>query len=145
MINSIKRNSKYSLLSLLLLFASCDPQLVDEIPFVIVEIDINLNNTEYLDLNREGGYVYILGGVRGIILYRAGTEEYRAFERNSPINALDACSIIDVDDSGLFMVDPCHNVFFDFDGRPISGNSFPMRQYQTILDGNWLYIRNGTI
>lgn len=125
-----------------LVTSSCEPQLQNEIPYAFVEIDINLNDTEYLDLNLEGGYVYILGGVRGIILYRAGEEEYRAFERNSPVNPMAACSTIDVDASGLFMVDPCHNVFFDFDGFPISGNSFPMIQYSTILDRNWLYIRN---
>jgi hypothetical protein len=126
------------------MFGSCEPQLQDEIPYVLVEIDVNLNNTEFFDLSNDGGYVYILGGVRGIIIYRENENDYRAFERNSPIDAFAACSTIDVDASGLFMVDPCHNVFYDFEGLPISGNSLPLRQYETILDRNWLYIRSGS-
>ena len=136
------RLNQLGLLIGILIYSSCDPQLQDEIPYVPVEIDINLNNTEYLELSTDGGFVYILGGVRGIIIYRVNRNEYRAFERNSPINATAACSIVDVDDSGLFMVDPCHNVLYDFEGLPISGNSLPLRQYETILDQNWLYIRN---
>jgi len=140
---TFKRINQLGSLIVVLTFGSCEPQLQDEIPYVLVEIDINLNNTEYVDLFNDGGYVYILGGVRGIIIYRASENDYRAFERNSPIDASAACSIIDVDTSGLFMVDPCHSVFYDFEGLPISGNSLPLRQYETILDKNWLYIRSG--
>ena len=141
---TFKRVNQFGILIVVLMLGSCEPQIQDEIPYVIVEIDVNLNNTEYLDLFRDGGYVYILGGVRGIIIYRANENDYRAFERNSPIDASAACSTIDVDSSGFFMVDPCHNVFYDFEGLPISGNSLPLRQYETILDKNWLYIRSGS-
>ena len=133
-----------SLLGLCLVLQGCEPQIQNEIPYAFVEIDINLNDVEFDDLRLDGGYVYILGGVRGIIIYRVSEQEYRAFERNSPVNATAACSIIDVDASGLFLVDPCHNVYFDFSGEPISGNSLPLLQYATILDRNWLYIRNST-
>ena len=126
----------------IVVFAGCEPQIQNEIPYVFVEIDINLNDIEFNDLRTDGGYAYILGGVRGIIIYRASEDEYRTFERNSPVNSSAACAVIDVDISSLFMVDPCHNVFFDFNGQPISGNSLPMLQYAAILDGNWLYIRN---
>lgn len=138
---------KNRLLTLILMiisltFLGCEPQIDDQIPFAFVEIDINLNNAEYFDLQLNSGYVYILGGVRGIIVYRENENTYRAFERNSPVDPLGACSIVDVDSSGLFMVDHCHGVFFDFHGMPISGGSFPLRQYSVILDQNWLYIRS---
>lgn len=134
-----------SLLGLCLVLGGCEPQIQYEIPYAYVEIDINLNDIEFDDLRLDGGYAYILGGVRGIIIYRVSEQEYRTFERNSPVNATAACSIIDVDASGLFLVDPCHNVYFDFDGQPISGNSLPLLQYAAILDLNWLYIRNSTL
>ena len=124
--------------------SSCDPQIEDGIPLAFVEIDINLNQSDYLDLRRDGGYVYILGGVKGIILYRESPEVYRAFERNSPVNPSQACAIVDVDQSGLFIVDPCSGATFDFDGLPSNGISrFPLRIYATTLDNNWLYIRSG--
>ena len=122
--------------------SGCEPQLQDQIPYALVEIDINLNDNEYLDLQVDGGFVYILGGVRGLILYRVNESEYRAFERNSPVDASNACSTIDVDGSGLFMIDHCHNILFDFEGTPISGSAPRMRQYSTLLDRNWLYIRS---
>jgi len=131
------------LVLLMTTISGCDPQLEDQIPYAFVEIDINLNDSEFFDLRLDGGYVYIFGeGVRGLILYRASEEEYRAFERNSPVDVLNACSTIDVDASGLFMIDYCHNILFDFNGVPISGVAPLMRQYSTLLDRNWLYIRS---
>ena len=127
----------------LLVFSSCEPQIQNEIPFVFVEIDINLNNVEFVDLQKDGGFVYILGGVRGIILYRKNLTTYKAFERNSPVNSSSVCAVLDVDESDLFIIDPCSQALFDFDGTPINGISpFPLRQYITILDNNWLYIRS---
>ena len=124
------------------LFA-CQPQEVDMIPYAIVEIDINLHNTEYHDLQRDGGYVYILGGVKGIIIYRENEQTFRAFERNSPVNPTLACAVVDVDQSNLFIIDPCSSAIFDFEGNPTNGISpFPLRQYITILEDNWLYIRS---
>jgi len=131
------------ILSALLVIGACEPQVVDTIPFVFVEIDINLNNAEYQDLQRDKGYVYILGGVKGIIIYRENSETYRAFERNSPVNPTLACAVVDVDASSLFIIDPCSGATFDFDGNPINGISpLPLYQYITILDNNWLYIRS---
>ena len=66
--------------------SGCDPQVEDGIPYAFVEIDLNLSQSDYLDLRRDGGFVYILGGVRGIIIYRENQDRYWAFERNSPVN-----------------------------------------------------------
>lgn len=122
---------------------SCDPQRQDLIPYAFVEIDINLNLTTYLDLHRDGGFVYELGGVKGIIIYRESATVYRAFEQNSPVNAVNVCAIVEVDQSGLFLIDHCSSATFDFEGNPSNGiSAFPLRQYTTILDHNWLYIRS---
>lgn len=136
----------YFLLLLLgLMLQSCEPQRIDNIPYAFVEIDINLNLTAYLDLQRDGGYVYILGGVKGIIIYRESATVYRAFEQNSPVNPTNVCAIVVVDTSNLFLIDQCSRAIFDFNGNPTNGISqFPLRQYTTILDKNWLYIRSET-
>lgn len=122
---------------------SCDPEVYDGIPYVFVEIDINLNQTSYLDLQRDGGFVYIMGGVKGIIIYRKDADTYYAFEQNSPVNPSAACAIVEVDESQLFIIDHCSQAIFDFEGNPSNGISrFPLKQYLTILDNNWLYIRS---
>jgi hypothetical protein len=132
-----------TILSFALLLQSCEPQRIDLIPYTFVEIDINLNLTTYLELQRDGGFVYEMGGVKGIILYRENNTTYRAFEQNSPVNAALACAIVEVDDSQLFIIDHCSQAIFDFEGNPSNGISlFPLRQYTIILDKNWLYIRS---
>ncbi len=127
----------------LLVIISCDPEVYDGIPYAFVEIDINLNLTTYFDLQRDGGFVYIIGGLKGIILYRENENTYRAFEQSSPVNPTAACAIVEVDESQLFLIDRCSNAVFDFEGNPTNGvSAFPLKQYITILEGNWLYIRS---
>ena len=129
--------------SFLVFQTSCEPQIIDGIPFAFVEIDVNLNQSDFVDLRRDGGFVYILGGVKGIILYHENENSYWAFERNSPVNPTSACAIVDVDQSGLFIIDPCSGATFDFTGTPTNGIArFPLRTYGTTLDNNWLYIRS---
>ena len=98
----IIKKARLLLGSALVIFAlsslcSCDPEVYDGIPYVFVEIDINLNLTDYLDLQRDGGFVYIMGGVKGIIIYRKNVTTYYAFEQNSPVNPSAACAIVEVD------------------------------------------------
>jgi len=123
--------------------SSCNTEVYDGIPYAFVEIDINLNQTNYLDLQRDGGFVYIMGGVKGIIIYRKNATSYNAFEQNSPVNPSAACAIVEVDVSQLFLIDYCSQAIFDFEGNPSNGISrFPLKQYKTIIDNNWLYIRS---
>jgi len=131
---------------LLLLFISVQYQcnedpLIDLIPQVFVEETINLNNFEYSQLNNLGGFVYITGGVRGIIIYRKSTNEYLAFERNCTYQPFDACANVKVDESTLFMIDTCCSSTFSFDGIPTGGPAqIPLRQYRTFLDHSLLTI-----
>ena len=126
------------------LFWSCessDPQ--DQIPTAIVNETINLTNQQYLDLQFVGGHVEISGGVRGIILYHASNNEYRAFERNCSYDPLNACAQVAVDGSRLFMVDTCCTSTFSFDGLPTGGPAgLPLRLYTTVLQGDFLTITN---
>ncbi len=46
------RSKIASLLLATVLISSCEPQRTDVIPYVFVEIDINLNLTDYLDLRQ---------------------------------------------------------------------------------------------
>lgn len=120
---------------------STDPQ--DQIPAVIVNETINITNQQYLNLQFVGGHVNINGGVRGITIYRASTNEYRAFERNCSFEPLNTCARVEVDGSGFFFIDPCCSSTFDFQGFPTGGPaSLPLREYLTLLDGNFLTITN---
>ena len=127
--------------SLLIACESSGPE--DQIPAAIVNETINLTNQQYLSLQFVGGNVTISGGVRGIIIYHASNNEYRAFERNCSYEPLNTCARVEVDGSGLFLIDSCCTSTFNFDGFPTGGPaSLPLRLYPTILQGDLLTIIN---
>ena len=120
----------------------------DAIPFLpFSDVYVNLSNPEYFALQQVGNYVYLNGeGVKGIILYRAGANEFRAFERNCSFTPNDACSTVEVDGTGLRLIDPCCGSVFDFDGEPISGPAWrPLRQYRAEMGGTEVVISDEII
>jgi hypothetical protein len=115
----------------------------DQIPVAIVNETINLTNQQYLNLQFVGGHVAISGGVRGIIVYHASNNQYRAFERNCSFDPLNTCARVEVDGSSLFLIDSCCTSTFNFEGFPTGGPAnLPLRLYNTILQGNLLTITN---
>ena len=133
---------------LLLLFlvglASCGKDTVaPDIPYALVNEQINLTNIQYNKLKQDNGFVYLNGGVRGIIIVRRSASQYLALERTCSYKPGDACAKVEVDASGLFLIDPCCNSQFDLTGQVTAGPaSYRLRQYATTLQGNFLYISN---
>ena len=118
----------------LILAFSCskDTNLISPIPDVIVREQLNLNSSEALPLkSRDGTFVYIKGGLKGIIVYRRSQDNFLAFERKSPYRLEDSCGIISGHSSYLYMIDSCHNCTFDWQGQPTGGPCKDiMKQYQ---------------
>lgn len=137
--------NRFAVLYLALLsLVSCTPDLSDDAipwqPFDV--ISINLNLPEYVDLKTDGRYVYIDGGVRGIILYRKNASTYLAYERNCSYQPNSACATVDVHVSTLYMLCSCCSSTFDLStGLPTSGPAWrPLQQYETSLNGSTLTI-----
>ncbi len=128
----------------LLLLAACGPQpIADPIPYVPVNVLIDLNNLRYQPLRFDRGFVYENGGVRGLILYRRAASTYIAFERACTYHPTNACGRVDVDASGFFMRCPCCGSIFDFDGNPTGPPAFvPLVRYRTSLSGSLLSVTN---
>lgn len=137
------------LLILLTTLGSCTPDLTDDpIPYLpFSPIQINLNLPEYIKLRSDRGSVYIEGGVQGIILYRENATTYLAYERNCSFQPNNACVIVEIDQSTLFMLDPCCSSTFDFStGLPTGGPAWrPLRRYETILNGSELTITDNMV
>ena len=109
---------------LMLALASCSDEanLVSPVADVNVREQLNLNSIEAQPLkSRDGTWVYINGGIKGIIIYRRSTDNYVAFERQSPYKMEEACSIITPHSSSLYMEDVCHGCTFSWEGRPTGG------------------------
>lgn len=134
---------------LLLTLAGCTPDVSDDaIPRVsFPDINIELTLPAYNSLKTNGGYKYISGGVRGIIVYRITDGNYVAFERNCSYHPNDACATVNVDGSTLFMVDPCCQSTFSFpNGQPTGGPAIrDLNQYSTSVSGTTLTITDDVI
>ena len=142
---NIKTCFSFVLLLNLFLFSSCDENK-NPIPTVYVDIYIDLNDTQYYDLQSVGGYVYITGGVNGILIYRSSADEFRAYDRTCPYDP-DIGRVI-VNDARLNAVDSvgCKSEFsLLLDGAVSQGPSqFPLKAYTCIYDINAqiLHIKN---
>ncbi len=131
---------------LFITFVSCLDDNVDSnrfLPNVSVNQTIDLNLPQYVNLHITGGYAYAEGGIRGLIIYNTGTG-YVAFDRACPHIELQACSTMEVDDSGLFMVCPCDDERFQIiNGAPENGNiRYSARAYTVTINGSILTIRS---
>jgi hypothetical protein len=143
---SIYKILRYTFLVLLflLLTPQCKKDKQDEIPYVYVNFYINVNSTQYLGLNNIGGYVYVTGGVRGIIIYRRSTDEFMAYDRDCPYQPSNANAIIDVDASAVMAIDSsCGSQFLLLDGSIVKGPAtIFLKQYHTTFDGTTLHVFN---
>lgn len=132
-------------LTLLLGFGSCqneNPRV--DIPFRFVNEQIPINSIQYQKLWNPGGHVLLPGaGYKGIIVVNAGGNIYKAYERACTFDPRAECSLIEMDETELFLIDHCCNSSFNLQGIPIGGPaSIPLLEYQTIIDGNMLIISN---
>ncbi|NPA67553.1 MAG: hypothetical protein GXO50_02980 [Chlorobi bacterium] len=135
------------LLSNIVFFSSCDEN-TGSVPDVYVDIYLEYidSDPQYSDLRTTGGYIYITGGVSGIIVYRSSPEEFRAYDRACPYDP--DCGRVTVDDANFYAVDTlcCGSKFsLLLDGAVSQGPAqFPLKQYNCIYDPNTqvLHIKN---
>ncbi len=127
-----------------LALVSCDKNNNDGVPYVAVNIDIYPANPVYSQLNAVGGWVYVNGGSRGLIIYRFTQDEFHAYDRHCPYQPLNSCGKVKVDTDNITAVDTCcGSKFIIVDGSVINGPAgIPLKQYQCFYDGTTLHISN---
>ncbi len=139
-------NTIFLLVALFSIFACTKDNPVDEIiPYANVNFTINPASIQYDNLNIVGNFAYVTGGYRGIILYHASLNEYKAFERTSPYDfPNDFECRVKVDESGLIAVDECSgSKYILLDGSPFEGPAtLPLKQYNAVFDGVNLHVFN---
>ncbi|MBS1488116.1 MAG: hypothetical protein JST43_11070 [Bacteroidetes bacterium] len=111
------------------------------------DITVNLTFPQFQRLKTDGGFVYLDGGLKGIILYRSGEGAFNAYDRACPYHPSANCATVQVDGSTLYMVDRCCNSSFSFpDGQPTGGPAVrPLIQYRIEISGNTLKISDEII
>jgi nitrite reductase/ring-hydroxylating ferredoxin subunit len=128
------------------LIASCDKAQAPVIPEVPVYLVIYPNDPIYFDVQTVGGWMYIGGGFRGILLYRVSVDQFAAYERACPGAPEADCGQIQVDlSSNITAYCPCDSTsYLLLDGSQVSGPGpgRPLKAYGTDWDGNRLTIFN---
>ncbi|MFM1875857.1 MAG: hypothetical protein RL266_1594 [Bacteroidota bacterium] len=132
------------LLTVLICSNSCERRNASGIPYVPVNYQLTVSNPEFVPLMAVGGWLYISGGSRGIIVFRASPEEFKAFDRHCTFQVEENCRVnVDNTDITAFDSECCESKFLLFDGAPIDGPApVGLHQYNTQFDGNTLFIFN---
>lgn len=107
------------------------------VPVIPTDMTININLPTYNSLIGVGGWCYVVGGSKGIVVYRRSLDEFVAFDRHSPANdGLCANPLVIDDDNNLQLIDSCNNAVFSLvDGSPIANSEFGLRAYVTFFNG----------
>ena len=144
----MKKCFLYSLVCFLILLCSYSckkKKSTDEyIPYVTVDFYIAVSNPQFISLSAVGGWVYVTGGSRGIVIYRKSNDEFVAFDRHCPYMPENVCGQIEVSASSTIAIDSCcGSQFLLIDGSVIKEpSSYPLLKYQSIFDGNQLHVFN---
>lgn len=126
-----------SLLTIVVLMG-CNANRNHPVPNVPFDVTIDLTLPTYDDLQGVGGYAFVNAGSRGVIVYRRGVDEFVAFDRHSPADPGGDCPQPLTPDANNFLLlnDTCSGAQFSlFDGSPVSGSDFGLRQYATAWGG----------
>ena len=124
--------------------SSCKDEENNNIPLVQVDFVINIDDPDYLNLKTIGGSVEVIGGSRGILLYRLSNETINAFDRHCTFQPSNTCAIISADPSSITATDHCCGSVFLLSTGDVSQPpaSTPLKQYNTNFDGTTLRVFN---
>lgn len=113
----------FLLISVILLTGCKDDDENERVPRIATDITLNLDLPEYQILLNPGGWIYLTGGSRGIIVYRVNLEEFSAFDRHCTYNVPEACRVSVDEESGITATDNqcCGSQFELITGNVIEG------------------------
>jgi nitrite reductase/ring-hydroxylating ferredoxin subunit len=135
--------TRYIFILLVLFGISCGKNQT-QIPNVLVDITVNINNPSYMTLTAVGGYMYFSGGSRGIVVFRSTNDEFNAFDRHCSYEPEETCGVLSVQSDNVTMKCACcASVFSLYYGSLQSGPAVqPIKRYNTTFDGTTLRVYN---
>lgn len=132
------------LFSLLLFTLGCKEDDSHEgiIPNVPVNFTLQPDGIDFISISGHRYYDY--EGYRGVVIYRIDQMNFQAYERCCPYDPEEDCARVEVDASGIILIDSCCMSSYNIlDGMPLSGPSnIPLKQYFADFDGTTLHVYN---
>jgi len=122
----------------------CNKRKNTVIPYTPVNVYIYPSDPNFNKLNTPGGWTYINGGSRGIIVYRRSNEEFVAYDRHCTYDTENSCGQVEVTATQITAIDSCcMSEFVLTDGSVVkSPATAPLQAYQVSYNGNELHIFN---
>lgn len=119
-----------SLLLVSLVFGSCKKS-AQRAFYPPVDEYINLTLVSYNSLQAPGGWAYVNGGLKGIIVYARGGNEFVAFDRNCTVNEENSCGKASVASDNITIECSCDGSTYNiFDGSVTNGPAeLPLKGY----------------
>ena len=141
---AMKINTLLIVAALLAGLTSCGGDHLCYTPIGPTNFSIEPNSASYSNLNHVGGYLYLTGGHRGVVVVRTGLDEFVAYERTCPNDSTTAVEISADYGEAILECPECHSLFSVYaDGAPMNGNvsPCPLYKYSTTYDGRdlWVY------
>ncbi len=139
----MKKALPYLLLALsTIALTSCGREQRCNVPIGMTNFTIEPNSAYYSGLNNVGGYMYLTGGHRGVVVIRTAYDQFVAYERTCPA---DSTSAVEVTSEWSFILEcpKCHTLFaVNADGYPMDGGATacPLYQYSTTYSGGILSV-----
>lgn len=111
--------------------SACD-RMQQDIPYVPVDFEINVNLPGYQALTVPTGHMFLSGGSQGIVVYRYTLDQFVALDRHATYDIDSACQV-GVSADGLFLTDPCSDSeWLIIDGSVVTGPAtVPLHHYRT--------------
>ncbi|PRP68403.1 Rieske (2Fe-2S) protein [Nonlabens agnitus] len=117
-------------------------------PFLIdlsFQTALNTDLPQYSSLNFANNYVVVRGqGIRGIVVYHLGNDQFVAYELSDPNHSPNSCSSMNI--NGIIATCSCtddNNTYNIIDGRhQTDPELFPMKPYRVSRVGNNVVVSN---
>jgi len=131
------------LIIFLFFFSNCKKN-DDPVPYVFVNFYVSLSSPQFTNLTSVGGWVYVTGGYKGIIIYRNSIDEFCAYDRACPYKPSIEKERVDVEANGITAIDSsCGSRFLLIDGSVVNGPAkISLKSYKTYYNGTTLQITN---
>ena len=137
--------SRFFISSLLLLcLAACGPDEGCHVSTGDARCELRpYGDARLVSLSHVGGYVYLTGGHRGVVVLHTGLNDFVAYERTCPCDDSSRVEISRDWGSSVLECPRCHSCFDPLNfGMPFDGSatSCALYQYSTYFDGTLLHI-----
>lgn len=129
-------------LVVLLLVVSCKKD-EEQIPYVTVDFTIYVTDPLYINLNTVGGWIYVTGGSRGILLYRKSIDQVMAYDRHCTYQVENSCQV-EMESNNFTAIDSCCFSRFEIDNGTVVKDPalLSLKQYRTTFEGSVLHVYN---